>query len=352
MWRARVVVPAVVLCSALMAPVTGSGSSSAEESPATGPMLQGVSQLGRTTAVDGGRPGGPITPPSGTWFGAVVNPDSTNPEGTKAEVTALEADIGRKLDINQRFYAYNEAITGEGERWDISNGRIPLVTWGASDTIALKNGSQDAWVKKQAAALRDLKAPLFLRFYHEMDGDYRKSQVHTPADFIAAWRRVHGLFKQVGATNVAFVWCPTAWKFRQASANPKPQDFWPGDAYVDWVAADGYNWYPALPSAKWNNWQKVWQKFYEWAVTKNKPIMAAEYGVQEDPAVPGRKGKWFTGARETLKTTMKQFQAIVYFDVRINKSGHTFDWRLRSSSSSLASWKKMANDPYFNPRNR
>lgn len=342
--RSWVAVPLVTL-SLLTAPVT----SGASRATSPDPMLEGVSALGRAAAVE--RPGGPITPPSGSWFGAIVNPDRSTPEGTKAEVTALEADIGRKLDINHRFYTFKQPITGAPERWDIANGRIPLVTWGASDTIKLRNGSQDAWVKQQAAALRDLKAPVFLRFYHEMDGDRRTRIVHSPADFIAAWRRVHRLFQEVGATNVAFVWCGTAWKWRQENISPKPQDFWPGGDYVDWVAADGYVWYPARPYAKWNSWQQVWQPFYDWAVTLNKPIMAAEYGVLEDTARPGRKAQWFTEAAETLKTSMPQFQAIVYFDTKMVKD-YEYDWRLRTSDSSLKSWKVMANDPYFNPRDR
>jgi len=290
-----------------------------------------------------GRPIGPLSPPSGAWFGAMTNPDRTTPDGTRAEVQALEANIGRQLDIDHRFYAYNEAIPTADESWDVASGRIPMVTWGASDTIALRNGSQDPWLRAQARRLRDFGHPIFLRFYHEMDGDYRKPIVHTPADFVAAWRHVHDLFAAEGADNVVWVWCTTAWKWQISD----PSVYYPGAAYVDWVAADGYNWYPAKPGSKWRTFKQVFQRFYTWSLTTGKPVMAAEYGVIED--TPGRKAQWLRDVAATVKTDMTAFQAIVYFDTTIAKGGVTYDWRLRSTPGALSAWATLGADPYLNP---
>jgi beta-mannanase len=59
---------------------------------------------------------------------------------------------------------------------------------------------------------------------------------NTPASLIAAWRHVHDLFSAAGARNVEWVWCPNA-------GGPTPiADVYPGDAYVDIVGMDGYNW--------------------------------------------------------------------------------------------------------------
>src|SRR5437867_5422507 len=201
--------------------------------------------LGPSTAVGAGRPAGPLSPPSGAWFGAYVNPNKTNPGGSKAEVNALESSLGRTLDVDNRFYDYAAPITTGLESWDLQHGRIPMITWGAHDTRALASGSQDAWIRSQARDIAALGQPVFLRFFHEFDSDYRASIVYSPADFIAAWRHVHDLFDQERATNVVWVWCPTSWTF--ISKTPWPPDYYPGDAYVDWVAADGYNWYPGRP---------------------------------------------------------------------------------------------------------
>ena len=306
-----------------------------------------------TVSLAASRPSGPGTPGSGAWFGAMVNPNRSNPDGTVAEVTGLESDIGRNLAIDHRFYTFKEnflpvdsAVGTSDEAWDWANGRYSMITWGASDTLKYEDGTNDAWVTSQAHRLAAFGHPIFLRFFHEPDGDYRKNTVHTPADYIATWRHVHDLFVQAGATNVIWVWCPTAWKFNVA--NPTPPSYYPGSAYVDWIAADGYNWYPAKPGAKWRTFAQVFQKFYNWAITMNKPIMAAEYGVLNDPAVPGRKAQWIADAANTLQTTMTQFQALLYFDTTMTKGGITYPWDINLPPTAQTAWATMGQDPYFN----
>src|SRR5260370_27518340 len=55
---------------------------------------------------------------------------------------------------------------------------------------------------------------------------------------MAAYRHVHDRFALAGATNVQFVWTANVW-------NPSYIDqrvFYPGDAYVDRMAIDVFNW--------------------------------------------------------------------------------------------------------------
>jgi hypothetical protein len=298
-----------------------------------------------TASQAAGRPVGPLSPDSGVLFGAMTNENRATPDGTVAEVSALESQIGRKLAIDHRFYTYKEAffpkdpaVGMSDEAWDWANGRYSMITWGATDTYSYENGSQDAWVTAQAQRMAAFGHPIFLRFYHEPDGDYRKNQVHSAADYIAAWRHVHDLFLAAGATNVVWVWCPTAWKFNVK--NPTPPSYYPGGDVVDWIAADGYNWNPAKPNTKWRSFAQVFQKFYNWAITMNKPIMAAEYGVMEDPTYTAgnRKAQWFNDMVTTLQTTMTQFQAVLYFDTTMVKGGITYQWDLDSSTQALNAW--------------
>lgn len=299
---------------------------------------------------------GPLTPPANTtWFGAMTNPERSSPDGTRYEVQNLEAEIGRKLDIDHRFYYYDEPFQYLWDvRWDLNNNRIPMITWGAHDTWQLVDGSQDGWIRSQAEAIKSVGGTIFLRFFHEPDADYRREQVHSPWAFIKAWRYVRNIFDEVGADNVVWVWCPTAWKFTQPDNDQKPWDFYPGDKHVDWIAADGYNWAPEKGGAEWRSFEQAFQKFYDWAITKNKPIMAAEYGVQEDTATPDpdRKGQWIDAARNVLKTRMSAFQAVVYFDTTMDRGEHKYVWNLRSSTASITRWASMAQDARFNPLKR
>jgi hypothetical protein len=301
---------------------------------------------GVARAVD--RPIGPLSPSSGAWFGASVNYNTTDGvAGGQGEITARETFLGRQYDIINRFYGFNVAIPTSLESWSASVGHIPMITWGApADTIQLRNGVHDTWLRAQADRLAAFGSPIFLRFYHEMDGAYRQSTVHSAQDFIAAWRHVHDIFEQRGATNVVWVWCPTSWNF--VTGNPWPPNYYPGNDYVDWIAADGYSWFPR-PGAPWRSWQVIFQDFYDWASTMGKPIMIAENGVMEDPNTPGRKAGWITESATLMKTVYPLIQAVLYFDLIHVTPQYTYTWPVDTSTSSYQAYRAMGADPYFDP---
>ena len=62
----------------------------------------------------------------------------------------------------------------------------------------------------------------------------------TPADFVAAWRRIHNLFGQAGVSNVTWVWNPND-IFPVPQVQLKP--YFPGNAYLAgalWLAGSDY----------------------------------------------------------------------------------------------------------------
>ncbi len=289
---------------------------------------------------------GPLSPPSGTWFGATVNYNlGDGISGSMGEISARETFLGRKYDIINRFYSWNQSFPTSLEAWDVANGHIPMLTWCCRDTLQVTSGSQDAWIRAQADRMAAFGSPIFLRYFHEMDGDRRVGTVHSAQAYIDAWRHVHDIFVQRGATNVVWVWCPTSYKF--ITRSPYPPNYYPGDAYVDWIAADGYSWYPI--TGAWRTWTQIFQPFYDWAATMNKPIMIAENGVLEDPASPGRKAAWIADSQNVLKTRYPLIQAVLYFDLPLGSGGTTYNWQLNTSQAALNAYRTMALDPYFNP---
>ncbi len=305
--------------------------------------------LPTTTAEAATRASGPLSLPSGkTYFGALVNHDRRTTTDTPQEVSSLESSIGRPLDIVNTYYPYTQAIGSQGEAMLAAGGRIPMVTWGATDTHAINRGDEDSRLRAQAQRLKSLGGPVFFRYFHEPEGAYRTSIVHTPADYIAAWRRARSIFAQEGATNVIWMFTTTAASFRFATS-PPPQAFYPGHDVVDWIAVDGYNFAPGKPGAKWLSFATVIGKWYEWAQTMPKPLMVSEYGVMEDPAVPGRKAQWYTDMRAVVKTNMPLIQGVVAWSTTNIKEGHTFVWNVNSTPSALTSWKAMGSDTYFRP---
>jgi len=308
--------------------------------------LLAATLLAPTGAGAATRPVGPLSPASGALFGALVNPDRSTPSSTPAEVAALEAEVGRKLAVINHFYTYKLPVGTQGEAQDIAGGRIPMITWGATDAVRIRNGLEDSWIKQQATRIKNLGGTVFLRYYHEPDGDYRKAMVHTPADYIAAWKHARALFKQVGATNVVWVFCTTTYSFRTKPAVP-PQSYYPGDANVDWIGGDGYNFAPVKPGAKWNSFSTVFGKWYAWAAQRPKPLMAAEYGVLDDPSQPMRKANWYTDMETVVPTSFPLLQAVLAWSTENTKNGLSYDWNVDSSQNAFAAWSAMAHDPYF-----
>ena len=302
-----------------------------------------------TSAGAAERTNGPLSPASGALFGALVNPDRTTPSSTPAEVTALENKIGRRLEIVNHFYTYATAVGTQGEMQDIAGGRTPMITWGATSTRRIVQGLEDAWIRSQAIRIRNLGAPVFMRYFHEPEGDYRAAMVSSAADYIASWRRARDIFRRAGATNAVWVWSPTAYAFR-VSTTRDPRSFYPGDAHVDWIAADGYNFAPAKPGAQWNSFATIFNRWYAWASLRPKPLMVAEYGVMEDPSVPGRKAAWYDDMRASVKTNFPLLQAVIAWSTANPKEGRIHDWNVDSSPSALAAWSRMANDPYYTVR--
>ena len=278
----------------------------------------------------------------GALFGAYVQGESHTPARQIAAVEQRERDIGRRLAINHHFYPWEQEFPTVREDDDLRAGRIPLISWnGKTLSLAIGLGQHDDLIRTRARAVKALGEKVMIRWMWEMDGRQKARNSRHPALYVAAWRRIHDVFAAEGATNVQWVWCPNATAFRAEDDRNAPA-YYPGDEYVDWICADGYNWAPGRTGDKWRSFASIYKDFYEWGIARGKPLMVGEYGAQE--RAPGEKAQWITEAREALKTEFPAIKAVVYFDA--NKE---FDWRVTSSPETLAAFRAMANDPWFTP---
>ena len=286
-----------------------------------------------------------LVPAQGAHFGIF----GSNPRAGRTwgkEVPYLESLIGRRFDLDRSYYFWDEKFPAFNEYEALKAGRIPVIGWaaqfrdGSARTWgAIANGSQDALIRARADAVKALGKKVFLVFHHEPEDDHAKNG--TAADYRAAWRRIVSIFRNRGATNTVFVWNLMAYTF-QPDGN-EPETYYPGDDVVDWVAADGYNWFGSswLPYSPWRSFKTVFATFDAWARARNKPGMIAEYGVKEDLKTPDpmRKAAWFDEAAADLKT-MPQIKALIYFNGR--------EWPFDSSANAIAGFKRFGADPYFN----
>jgi beta-mannanase len=274
--------------------------------------------------------------PSAAWLGAWVQPASFSRQAQQAAVLELERRIGRRLALDHTYVPWGSGL-GWRPAWDVSLDRIPIITFGnGGNTSEIAQGRHDVYLRQLSEAVRELGKPVFLRYAHRMDLPSASSWVGDPASYVAAWRHVHEIFSGLP---VSWVWTPTAAAF----AGDRPAErFYPGDDYVDWIAADGYNSFGCGGQREWRQLSEVFGDFYAWGSARGKPLMIAEAGSTEDPADPGRKAAWFDNAARQLATEMPNVQALVYFDAR-----KTCDYRVATSARSLEAFKRLAQDRHF-----
>jgi hypothetical protein len=302
----------------------------------------------------------------GVWIGG----SGTTREQQWQRFLTREQQLGRPLDVFGTHYGapagtcYNVApFTGGYEQLAWEHGANALVSWTPSATLdQIVAGQFDACYRDVAARFQSFAHPVFLRTMWEFNGSwYPWSYGGDSAKFVAAWRRIVGIFRAQGATNVNFVWAPAEGWYRGDA--PKSYQAYPGDAYVDWVASDGYNWFTSSawcgamddPHAGWCQFEEIFHgslqatKSVELDFRGRKPYMVAETGSVEDAATPGRKGEWFRNARDAIKARFPGLMAFVYFDQDLT-TGEGVNWSLETSPSALDGFRDLAQDAYFRTR--
>ncbi|SDJ55592.1 glycoside hydrolase family 26 protein [Streptomyces indicus] len=284
-----------------------------------------------------------LIPPSGAHLGAYnYIGDDTGVSGPEP----LESKLGQRLGINHCFQMYDAAPPLARMRTDLAAGRIPMLSWAAGDTARLRAilaGTHDAWIDGQARALGSLGAPLLLRFTWEFDLRYADSAL-----FKDVWRYVHGRFARE-APLVAFVWCPT-WRAYRETAKAEP--FYPGDAYVDWIGADGYaRPRPAEPAYDYRPFSLLFDAAHAFAVDRGKPFVVGETGVHRADSDPVQAA-WLTAAHGAVKESFPGLKALVYF----HRDGEQEDahWRVTVPDGGPAqrAFTAIAADPWFSPTGR
>ena len=276
---------------------------------------------------------------AGALFGAYVQGTGNDATAQMAAVESRERDIGRRLAIDHHFYPWEKEFPTAREQADLRAGRIPLISWNGTLNLGIDLGLEDDLITARADAVKALPGKVMIRWMWEMDGRRKAEDSGHPALYVAAWRHIHDVFAAEGATNVQWVWCPNATAFADDRNAPA---YYPGDEYVDWICADGYNWAPGRNGDQWRSFASIYGAFYDWGTAHHKPLMVGEFGAQERN--PGDKAQWLSDAREALKTQYPGIKAVLYFD-----ANHDYDWRVSTSPESLAAFRDMANDPWFTP---
>ncbi|MEO8927085.1 MAG: hypothetical protein ABI306_07960 [Caulobacteraceae bacterium] len=280
----------------------------------------------------------PAIPARGAYLGAWVNPRALGNAGQDepglkeiGQLAPFNSAVGKPLAILHLFSHFHDPLPVQTLAAIEANGSIPLLNWSCASLPEINSGRDDTQIAAFAHGVARFGKPLFLRWYWEMNLDDAAHKACGAAGdgpaFISAWRRIWNIFRQAGATNAAFVWCPSA----RGDSTP----YYPGDAYVDWIAADKFD--------KKHHGQIAFAQlfgpfFASWA-SHDKPFMVGATGAQSVD-----QAQFLQGIQKDLPARFPRIKAVIYFDA----TGPKGDWSLQGPG--LAAFKALAADPYFSVR--
>lgn len=293
------------------------------------------------------------------------------------------SDLGRSFDGIHVHYSGNETYMGvpnciapsdvanRMEEWIDAQGSFACATWSPSQSPAdVNSGSFDtgcANVADHFASYAPIK--VMLRLWHEFDNP---STPYTPPggaaggpDFIEAWQRIVGIFQAQGATNVGFWWCPNE-GFVRTTVNAS----YPGDAYVDWVSSDSYNWCSYSGSGCYSTplheGEAQFAEIFDYPPNTipgetsqhdlwgpAKPFVIGETGTILDATQPTTwKGDWFRAIPDAARQ-MSYLRGISFYDQDVSAvEGAAANFRVdahpTSDPDAYDGFKELAADPWFN----
>ena len=228
-------------------------------------------------------------------------------------------------------------------------GAVACLTWepmsigegGREEAIPaarILSGEYDGYISQVAATLKAFGAPVLLRLAHEMNleryhwgTDKAGYGPRSPELYKAIFRRVADVLRAQGAHNALLVFCPNVDSLPAAGWNT-PGAYYPGDAYVDVLGMDGYNWGTSHTKAV-HGYDSSFRSFKEIfgplhrelkALAPSKPLMVFETA---SASAGGDKAKWAAEAFDTAAAW--GMAAVVWFEVDKEQ-----DWPLRKNAPS------------------
>lgn len=245
------------------------------------------------------------------------------------EVTQFADEISLKPNIITIYQEFGDPFVATEVRSTFDYGALPILRWEPFDTSLtdIARGRQDAYVKRYANDVRRLGLPLAITFAHEMNGQWYPwgSQRNKGRTFVSAWRRIHDIFEEAGATNVIWAWTPNV---ISGAPGVKLAPWFPGDAYVDWIGIDGYVAIggPQTYQTLFGPTMKEVQRF------SKRPFLIVETGVERGP---GRSAALTSLLRGVAKDS--RMLGLVYFNQRGSR-----DWLLDADPAALSTFADLA----------
>lgn len=265
------------------------------------------------------------------------------------DLDAFVAATGRAPSVLQfsQDWAHNDFDRTVFDRI-AGRGMLPILSWEPWDYTAARahssgeqpeyrlarivEGRYDGYLESWAEGIKSLDYPVAVRFGHEMNGFWypwcEQANGNRKGDYVAAYRHVHDIFREIGADKVIWVWSPNV---TYPGADPLRR-LYPGDAYVDWVGLSGY--YGTAGAQTYRSFNRIFaDTFAEIRTFTGKPIVIAETGATDQR---GERLRW---VREMFTQLAQHPDVIglIWFEAR-----KELDWRLAGTPAAARAFGEGA----------
>jgi hypothetical protein len=282
-----------------------------------------------------------LRPPAGTTYFGVATPDAP---WNSSVLAGVGRDAGGVPPNMVEYYVnWTRAFDPGPVRAAYAQHAVPVLSWepwaGAAKGTkqpsyalgTIIGGAHDAYIRSFAEAVKADRYPVALRFAHEMNGHWypwsESNGVNRPGQYVAAWKHVHDIFQQAGATNVIWVWAPNTLR---GADRVSLKSLYPGDRYVDWAGLDAYGVAERTAGELLNPSVRAIR-----AVTR-KPLLITETGAQPG----GHKARWIASLFPWL-TSRHDVIGFIWFQYTHAQGGGT-DWTFMSSDAAQESFRTGA----------
>ena len=241
----------------------------------------------------------------------------------------FEADAGKQVSIVHfgQPPPWKQKFSPAPLEYTIGSGAIPLMDMGTGGATLseLATGSMKTSVPLQefaawAEAVHNFEHPFFLRLDWEMNlasstqFQWVSEAKENPDTFKFAWKRLHDIAEERGASNITWVWCPNV----SYPGSTSIKALFPGTKYVDWTCMDGYN---SGTGEQAQTFSELFGTTYSEILALTDPnatlpIMIGETASVESGATG--KAKWIAEALGTeLTKSFPHIKAFVWFNWNI-----------------------------------
>ncbi len=234
-----------------------------------------------------------------------------------------------------------------------SDHLTPIISWGTNDIplIDIVNGDYDAYLADTVALVETYPGNVYIRLDWEMNGTwsgynpYNSDQPAgtTPATFVAMWQHIVSYFQNAGVTNVKWIWAPNvdgglSGCDASGSTTGCMAQYYPGNAYVNYVGLDGYN-----DASVWQTPQQIFAAPYsELEGITSDPVIITETSSLEATSSQARAGDskatWI-GQLASYLPALGNIAGVCWFNQTALLNNVETNFQVDTSASALSAWK-------------